>query len=125
MLILFVKRKHHRGAAAVSKDWVFGGVERGTNRCFMVVVHDRSAETQLAILQRYISDMNGGLHLKIESFGIIKMSFFRIATLETAAFFLCQINQNPVTLITILYLNFLMPWNNNNILILTLNLVCT
>ena len=50
----FVKRKHHRGASVVSKDWVFGEVERGTNRCFMVVVYDRSAETLLAIIQRYI-----------------------------------------------------------------------
>ena len=51
----FVKRKYHRGAAVVSKDWVFGGVERGTNRCFMVVVKDRSQQTLLALIKKYIA----------------------------------------------------------------------
>ena len=51
----FVKRKYHRGAAMVSKDWVFGGVERGTNRCFMVVVKDRSQQTLLALIKKYIA----------------------------------------------------------------------
>ena len=34
--------------------WVFGGIERGTTKSFMVVVEDRSAATLIPIIQRYI-----------------------------------------------------------------------
>ena len=39
----------------VSKDWVFGGVERGTKRCFMAVEKDRSQQTLLALIKKYIA----------------------------------------------------------------------
>jgi hypothetical protein len=35
----FGKRKYHRGHN-VKGQWVFGGVERGTGRTFLVAVHD-------------------------------------------------------------------------------------
>jgi transposase-like protein len=34
---------------------VFGGVERGTNRCFLVMVPDRKQKTLLAIIKQYIA----------------------------------------------------------------------
>ncbi|KZS02857.1 Uncharacterized protein APZ42_034567 [Daphnia magna] len=36
-------------------EWVFGGVERGTNRCFLVIVPDRKRKTLLAIIKQYIA----------------------------------------------------------------------
>ena len=38
----------------VDGHWVFGGIERGTIKSFMVVVDDRSAATLIPIIQRYI-----------------------------------------------------------------------
>lgn len=49
----FGKWKYHRGRY-VDGRWVFGGVERGTNKCFMVVVPNRSADVLLDIIRRYI-----------------------------------------------------------------------
>ena len=49
----FGKRKYNRGRA-VDGHWVFGGIERGTTKSFMVVVEDRSAATLIPIIQRYI-----------------------------------------------------------------------
>ena len=49
----FGKRKYNRGRV-VDGHWVFGGIERGTTKSFMVVVEDRSAATLIPIIQRYI-----------------------------------------------------------------------
>ena len=49
----FGKRKYNRGRA-INGQWVFGGIERGTTKSFMVVVEDRSASTLLPIIQQYI-----------------------------------------------------------------------
>jgi len=49
----FGKRKYHRGHF-VKGQWVFGGVERGTGRTFLVAVHDRSAETLLGIIKQWV-----------------------------------------------------------------------
>jgi hypothetical protein len=46
----FGKRKYHRGHY-VKGQWVFGGVESGTGRTFLVAVHDRSAETLMGFKQ--------------------------------------------------------------------------
>uniref|UniRef100_A0A914C6A4 Transposase n=1 Tax=Acrobeloides nanus TaxID=290746 RepID=A0A914C6A4_9BILA len=40
---VFVKRKYNV-SRMVDAKWIFGGVQRGTNKCFMVIVADRSAE---------------------------------------------------------------------------------
>ena len=40
----FGKRKYHRGHC-VKGQLVFGGVESGSDRTFLVVVHDRSADS--------------------------------------------------------------------------------
>ena len=37
----FGKRKYHRGRR-VEGVWVFGGIERGSKKCFMVSVEDRT-----------------------------------------------------------------------------------
>jgi transposase-like protein len=34
--------------------WVFGGVERGTGRCFLLVVQNRTATTLLAFIKEWI-----------------------------------------------------------------------
>ena len=49
----FGKRKYNRGRM-VDGHWVFGGIERGTTKLFMVVVEDRSADTLIPIIQRFI-----------------------------------------------------------------------
>lgn len=35
-------------------SWVFGGYERGSGKIFMQVVEDRSADTLLSCIERYI-----------------------------------------------------------------------
>ena len=49
----FGKRKYNRGRG-VDGHWVFGGIERGTTKSFMIVVADRSAATLIPIIQTYI-----------------------------------------------------------------------
>ncbi|XP_036328747.1 uncharacterized protein LOC118741046 [Rhagoletis pomonella] len=49
----FGRRKYDSGRG-VEGQWVFGGVERGTNRCFLVPVEQRDKETLLAIIKRWI-----------------------------------------------------------------------
>ena len=34
--------------------WIVGGVQRGTSKCFMITVKDRTAETLLPFIQKYI-----------------------------------------------------------------------
>lgn len=50
----FGKRKYHRGRQ-VRTRWVFGGVERGTGRCFAEVVENRSAATLLPLIEKWIA----------------------------------------------------------------------
>jgi transposase-like protein len=49
----FGKRKYHRGHR-VEGQWVFGGMERGSGKVFMVPVEDRTKDTLLAIIKDYI-----------------------------------------------------------------------
>lgn len=50
----FGKRKHHRGHR-VEGVWVFGGVERTTERrCFAVTVENRTAVTLSALIAKYV-----------------------------------------------------------------------
>lgn len=49
----FGKRKYHRGKR-VDGVWVFGGIERETKKCFFEVVEDRSANTLIPIIKKYI-----------------------------------------------------------------------
>jgi transposase-like protein len=49
----FGKRKYHRGHH-VEGQWVFGGVERGSGRTFLVAIHDRSEQTVLALIKERI-----------------------------------------------------------------------
>lgn len=51
----FYTRKYNRGRIlAKSEGWVFGGIDRSSKECFMVRVSDRSKETLIPIIQRYI-----------------------------------------------------------------------
>lgn len=47
------KRKFNRGRF-VEGQWVFGGVERDSGRCFMVAVPDRAASTLLDLIKMWI-----------------------------------------------------------------------
>ena len=38
----------------VEKQWCFGAVERGTNKCFVVPVEQQVAATLLPIIRRYV-----------------------------------------------------------------------
>ena len=49
----FSKRKYNRGRI-VEGQWVFGGFERETKRCFMAPVHDRTKETLLLQIKEWI-----------------------------------------------------------------------
>jgi len=49
----FGRRKYHRGHK-VEGQWVFGGYERETGKCFMIPVENRTAETILAIIKDWI-----------------------------------------------------------------------
>jgi acetaldehyde dehydrogenase (acetylating) len=46
----FGKRKYHCGRRVE----VFGGIERGTRKCFLISVEDRSAATLIPIIKQYI-----------------------------------------------------------------------
>ena len=50
----FSKRKYHRGALRRT-HWVFGGVERGTNKCFFVSVRRRNKRTLWPLIFRHIA----------------------------------------------------------------------
>lgn len=49
----FGRRKYHRGHR-VEGQWVFGGIERESGRCFLVPVEDRSAETLVGVIKEWI-----------------------------------------------------------------------
>eukprot|EP00112_Aurelia_sp_Birch-Aquarium-sp1_P000279 Seg1022.2 transcript_id=Seg1022.2/GoldUCD/mRNA.D3Y31 product="putative transposase-like protein" protein_id=Seg1022.2/GoldUCD/D3Y31 len=49
----FGKRKYHRGHK-VEGQWVFGGIEEDSRRCFMVPVEKRDRETLLPIIEEWI-----------------------------------------------------------------------
>uniref|UniRef100_A0A1X7V8Z4 ISXO2-like transposase domain-containing protein n=1 Tax=Amphimedon queenslandica TaxID=400682 RepID=A0A1X7V8Z4_AMPQE len=49
----FGKRKFNRGLR-VDGQWVFGGIERGLKRCFMVTLQDRSVATLIPLIKKYI-----------------------------------------------------------------------
>ncbi|KAF8771221.1 Protein GVQW3 like protein [Argiope bruennichi] len=47
----FGKRKYNRGKRVEGK-WVFGGIERGSKRCFFQVVEDRTEDTLIEITKK-------------------------------------------------------------------------
>jgi transposase-like protein len=49
----FLLGKYKRGRL-VKEQWVFGGVERGTNKCFLVKVPNRTRSTLIEIVKKYI-----------------------------------------------------------------------
>ncbi|GFV01255.1 putative transposase-like protein [Trichonephila clavipes] len=51
----FCREKYNRGKP-VKGTWVFGGIERSTNKCFLHVVKDRSKDTLLASIKSNIKE---------------------------------------------------------------------
>jgi len=51
----FGRRKYHK-SRRVDGVWVFGGIERDSNppKCFFVTVQDRTAETLIGLIERWI-----------------------------------------------------------------------
>ena len=49
----FGKRKYHRGHR-VEGQWVFGGIESDSRKCFMAIVEQRDEATILPIIQKWI-----------------------------------------------------------------------
>ena len=49
----FGKRKYHKGHH-VEGQWVFGGIEEDSRKCFLVAVEKRDEATLLPIIQRWI-----------------------------------------------------------------------
>jgi len=47
------KRKYHRGRY-YEEVWLFGGVERGSGKWFAEIVKDRSRETLMELIKKYI-----------------------------------------------------------------------
>ena len=53
VLIIYYIGKYNRGKARKGK-WVFGGVERESNRCFLVPVLNRKASTLIPLIKHFI-----------------------------------------------------------------------
>lgn len=49
----FGKRKYHKGHH-VEGQWVFGGIERGSGKCFLVPVEKRDRKTLIPIIEAWI-----------------------------------------------------------------------
>ena len=49
----FFRRKYHRGRWREG-HWVFGGIERRTQKCFLVRVEQRNADTLLPLIEQWI-----------------------------------------------------------------------
>ena len=49
----FGKRKYHRGHH-VEGQWVFGGIESDSRKCFLIAVEKRDEQTLLPIIQKWI-----------------------------------------------------------------------
>lgn len=47
---VITRHKYNRGKITAKQQWFFGGVERGSDRCFIVPVDCRNAETLLLII---------------------------------------------------------------------------
>ena len=45
--------KYHRGKR-VEGHWVFGGVERGKSKCFLLPVEDKKATTLISLICKWI-----------------------------------------------------------------------
>ncbi|VDD92549.1 unnamed protein product [Enterobius vermicularis] len=50
---LFTRRKYNR-SRVVEKQWCFWGIERGTNKCFVVSVERQDAATLLPLIEQYV-----------------------------------------------------------------------
>lgn len=50
----FGKRKYNRGRVLNSQQWVFGGIDVITKKCFLVPVDKRDTRTLLPIIRKYI-----------------------------------------------------------------------
>ncbi|KAE8741233.1 hypothetical protein FOCC_FOCC013219 [Frankliniella occidentalis] len=48
------KRKYNRGKKKVSQQWVFGGVEQGSNKCFLYTVKKRDTATLVPLIKKNI-----------------------------------------------------------------------
>ncbi|GFX73089.1 DDE_Tnp_IS1595 domain-containing protein [Trichonephila clavipes] len=57
---MFGKRKYNRGKR-VNGTWMFGGIERPTNKYFFNVDHDRLKDTLLASIKSNVKDRHIGL----------------------------------------------------------------
>ena len=53
----FGKRKYNRGRV-VDGHWVFGGIERGSGKCFLVEVEKRDAATLLPSISQHVRPGN-------------------------------------------------------------------
>lgn len=77
---LFAKRKFHRGKKVVGK-WVFRGVERGTNKCFMEVVPKRT-KAVLRVLRKYVLPGTTIISDCFKSYDCLKDEGFRHFTIN-------------------------------------------
>ena len=82
----FGKRKYHSGHH-VEGAWVFGGFERGSGRIFIVVVENRSAETLLQCIERFI-EKGTTIYISTDSVGFPrKKQAFRKQLKKVVSFF--------------------------------------
>ncbi|KAE8739811.1 hypothetical protein FOCC_FOCC014679 [Frankliniella occidentalis] len=51
---MFNKRKQNRGSKKKCQQWVFGGVEQGSNKCFLAKVDRRDAKTLVPLIMKNI-----------------------------------------------------------------------
>ena len=51
--LALARRKNNKGRL-VPHQWCFGGIERGSNKCFIVAVEHRDAATLVPLVRQYI-----------------------------------------------------------------------
>ena len=56
----FSNRKYNRGRYHANGQWVFGGIERGTNRCFAMTIGDK---TRATLEHAIIDNISPGTHI--------------------------------------------------------------
>jgi transposase-like protein len=51
----FGRRKYHKGKYSRSNIWVFGGIERGSNKFFVEIVKNRTKKELTRVIKKYIN----------------------------------------------------------------------
>ena len=76
-MVDFIAGKYHRGER-VEGQWVFGGVERDTGKCFLEPVENRSAQTLMTLIEEWILPGSIIISDSWKSYSTIKYYLYKI-----------------------------------------------